>query len=328
MKRRQLLTGIGGCMGMLILILDGRTALSGARQGVELCLKTVIPSLFPFFVLSILLTSSLPGSRLPLLRPLGRLCGVAEGAESLLIPAFLGGYPVGAQSVAEAFRSGQLSRPQAERLLAFCNNAGPAFLFGMAGSMFPRKWMAWTLWGIHIAGAVFTALVIPGSSGETAAMPTKAPLSPAAALSSAVKVMASVCGWVMLFRVLLAFLSRWLLWILPAAAQVVVAGVLELSNGCCELMAVSDVSVRFCICAGILAFGGLCVAMQTASVTGGLSLRLYFLGKTLQTAFSLALAWAVSCGTWLPFGILFLLFLGAKLQKKQKKSRFPSASGV
>ena len=310
---------------MLILILDAKTALSGAQQGVALCLKTVIPSLFPFFVLSILLTSSLLGSRLPLLRPLGRLCGMAEGAESLLIPAFLGGYPVGAQSVAEAFRSGQLSKPQAERMLAFCNNAGPAFLFGMAGSLFPRKWMAWALWGIHIAGAVFTALAIPGGSGKTVSIPKKAPLSPSAALSTAVKVMASVCGWVMLFRVLLAFLSRWLLWMLPAAVQVAVTGMLELSNGCCELMAISDIPVRFCICAGILAFGGLCVTMQTVSVTAGLSLRLYFLGKALQTVFSLALAVAVVCGTWLPFGILFLLFFGAKLQKK---SRFPSAVGV
>ena len=46
---------------MLALILDGRTAIDGARQGIELCLRTVIPSLFPFFVLSILLTSSLLG---------------------------------------------------------------------------------------------------------------------------------------------------------------------------------------------------------------------------------------------------------------------------
>ena len=81
---------------MLALILDGRTAIDGARQGIELCLRTVIPSLFPFFVLSILLTSSLLGSSLAVLRPLGRLFGMPDGAESLLIPAFLGGYPVAA----------------------------------------------------------------------------------------------------------------------------------------------------------------------------------------------------------------------------------------
>ncbi|MGM9548862.1 MAG: hypothetical protein ACI3V5_03355 [Faecousia sp.] len=325
MKRKQLWTGTGICIGMLVLILDGKTALEGARQGVVLCLKTVVPSLFPFFVLSILLTSSLLGSSLPLLRPLGRLFGIPEGAESLLIPAFLGGYPVGAQSAAAAFRSGQLSKQEAERLLSFCNNAGPAFLFGMAASMFPRRWMAWALWGVHIGGALFAALLIPGSGKRSVKMTQSDPPSLTSALNTSIRVMASVCGWVVLFRVILAFLSRWILWILPTAVQVAVTGFLELSNGSCELLSVSDVSARLCICSAILAFGGLCVTMQTLSVTAGLSLRQYFLGKLLQTVFSLALTVLIAYGIWLPFGALFLAALVLKLQKK---SSIPSASGV
>ena len=295
---------------MLALILDGRTAIDGARQGIELCLRTVIPSLFPFFVLSILLTSSLLGSSLAVLRPLGRLFGMPDGAESLLIPAFLGGYPVGAQNVAAAFRSGQLTKPEAERMLSFCSNAGPAFLFGMAAAMFPRRWMAWALWGIHIVGALFAALLIPGK-----------PAAPVRLTKTSPQVMATVCGWVVLFRVLLAFLKRWIFWILPAAVQVAVTGILELSNGCCELLAVTDVSARFCICSGILAFGGLCVTMQTVSVTAGLSLKPYFWGKLLQTLFSLALAALIAYGIWLPFGVLSVGALVIKLQKRGSFSR-------
>ena len=51
MRKKQLWTGIAASMGMLVLILDGKTALEGARQGIELCLRTVVPSLFPFFLL-------------------------------------------------------------------------------------------------------------------------------------------------------------------------------------------------------------------------------------------------------------------------------------
>ena len=75
-------------LALLLFAFPGESA-QGARQGVSLCAELILPSLFPFFVLSILLTSSLLGSRIPLLRPLGRLCGVPKGAESLLIPAFL-----------------------------------------------------------------------------------------------------------------------------------------------------------------------------------------------------------------------------------------------
>lgn len=324
MQKKKLWTGAAASLGMLVLILDGKTALEGARQGIELCLRTVIPSLFPFFLLSILLTSSFMGSSIPILRPLGKLCGIPKGAESILISGFLGGYPVGAQSIAASFRAGQLQKSDAERMLSFCNNAGPAFLFGMVASMFPRQWMAWALWGIHIASAVLVSLLIPGNVRKAVKPAPVKQTSLTLALRSAITVMATVCGWVVLFRVVIAFLSRWFLWLLPAAAQVAATGLLELSNGCCELLAVTDVQLRFCICAGMLAFGGLCVTMQTFSVTGGLSLRYYFLGKGIQTAFSIALSAAVVYGAWLPVGVLFLLFL----LLRQKKSSIPAAVSV
>lgn len=324
MQKRKLWTGAAAFLGMFVLILDGETALDGARQGIELCLRTVIPSLFPFFLLSIMLTSSFMGSSIPVLRPLGRLCAMPGGTESLLVSGFLGGYPVGAQSISAAYHAGQLEKNDALRLLAFCSNAGPAFLFGIVSPMFPRKWMAWALWGIHIAGAVMAALLIPGSSKKTVKLSYASPLSLSGALYASLKVIATVCGWVVLFRVLIAFFSRWFLWHLPVAAQVAVTGLLELSNGCSELLAVTDVRLRFCICAGMLSFGGLCVTMQTVSVTGGLSLRYYFLGKGIQTVFSIALSAAIVYRVWLPVGFLFLL----SLLFRQKKSSIPATVGV
>ena len=169
--------------------------------------------------------------------------------------------------------------------------------------------------------ALFAALLIPGKPAVPVRLTKTSPHSPASALNTAITVMATVCGWVVLFRVLLAFLKRWIFWILPAAVQVAVTGILELSNGCCELLAVTDVSARFCICSGMLAFGGLCVTMQTVSVTAGLSLKPYFLGKLLQTLFSLALAALIAYGIWLPFGVLSVGALVIKLQKRGSFSR-------
>ena len=52
-------------IGMMMLILDSKTALQGAANGIELCFRTLIPSLYPFFVLSILLTSALSAKYSP-----------------------------------------------------------------------------------------------------------------------------------------------------------------------------------------------------------------------------------------------------------------------
>jgi len=312
---------------MLILILDGKTALEGARTGIELCLKTVVPSLFPFFVLSILLTSSLSGASLAVFRPLGKLCGIPAGAESVALCGFLGGYPVGAQNIAAAYRAGGLSKADAERMLAFCNNAGPAFLFGMAGALFERRSMAWALWGIHIAGAIMAAQMIPPTPSQQHARINAQVVSLPSALSMAVRVMAVVCGWVVLFRVLIAFLNRWVLWAFPKAMRIAAIGLLELSNGCCALVSLPDGNLRFLLCSVMLAFGGLCVTMQTVSVTEGLSLRHYVTGKLLQTLFSLLLAVAAIQGVGLPC-CAALLLLALILRKTQKRSSIQRAVGV
>lgn len=318
MKRNQLLQGVGAFLGMLLLILDAKTALLGAQTGIDLCLRTVIPSLFPFFVCSILLTSSLSGISFSALRPFGKICGIPPGAETILLSGLFGGYPVGAQCVTAAYHNKLLSRGEAERMLAFCNNVGPAFLFGMVSSLFASPWISWLLWGIHILGALLTAVVLPPNGEERiSADSTVQQASIAQILRQAITAMGNVCGWVVIFRVVLAFLHRWLLWIFPVEIQTILAGILELTNGCVELGNVTDMHLRFLVVSGLLAFGGLCVTMQTISVTTGLSLRLYFLGKGIQTVFCTAVAFALAYRNCYPLGILLgMIIVKRKLQKK------------
>lgn len=327
MKRKSFWTGLLSSLGMLILILDGKTAMDGVKNGISLCLMTVIPSLFPFFLFSNLLTAAYVGHTLPFLSPFVKLCGIPKGTESIPLIGFIGGYPVGAQMIGDAYRGGQLRQSQAERMLAFCNNAGPAFIFGIAASLFPSKWMGLALWGIHILSAVMTACVLPGQERVSATLPIGKPITLTEAMNKSIRVMASVCGWIVFFRMLIAFFSRWFLWLFPSAVQIGIIGILELSNGCLALKEISNVSLRFLMCSGMLALGGLCVTMQTASTAKGLSLKYYFIGKLLQTEFSLLFSWSIIMGTWpvvfilLPPGILFW-------RKAQKRGSIQALAGV
>ncbi len=339
MKHMARISLTAACFGMLLMILDSKTAVAGAREGLELCIRTVIPSLFPFFVISSWMTPLLLGSKNPLLMPLGRIIRIPAGAESLLLVGFLGGYPTGALCVAEAFRRGRLSRQDAERMMVFCSNAGPSFLFGIVGGMFPRNWMVWLLWGIQIVSALVCGILLPGGADGQVTLPEETHSSLPAALAQALRSMASVCGWVVIFRVLLGFLDRWLFWVLPPEWSIVLSGVLELTNGCCSLPAVCGIGSRFLLASVLLSFGGLCVAMQTASVTEGLSFRLYLPGKLLQSAVSLMLSLAAQVllpdGVKLPM-MLFLLLPSAIFAlyflrsgaKKEKSSSIPVKLGV
>ena len=310
MRKGKKLSVLGAALAMTVLILDGKTALTGAAEGIELCTKVVIPSLFPFFVLSVYLMGILEGTNLPVLVLLGRWSGFSKGIEKLMIPAFLGGYPVGAKCVTEAWKAGVLDRDNAQKMLSFCSNAGPAFIFGMVASIFSEIWMVWALWAIHILSACLVARCIPTDSKSLFVGESKE-ISFSSALASSVTVMMQVCGWVILFRILMGFLDRWFLWMLSPVTRAWIVGILELSNGCCELAAVENEKLRFMICAGMLAWGGICVSMQTASVTGGLSLAYYVTGKSLQTVFSLLIAAGTIYGThWiLLLAAMILIFL-------------------
>lgn len=327
-------TSMPAAIGLLVLILDTRTALLGASQGLELCIRTVIPSLFPFFVLSILLTSALTGESIPIPRPLGRLCGIVKGGESLLLVGMLGGYPTGAQCVAQAYRDGTLAKQDAQRMIAFCNLAGPAFLFGIVAGKFSNPLAPWVLWLIHILTALLVSVLLPNRSNSAAVLKPSKPLTITDAMVRSLRIIASVCGWIILFRIVITFLDRWMLWLLPTPYQVAITGFLELSNGCCDLGRISSESLRFILAAGMLSFGGVCVTMQTASVTAGLSLKTYLKGKILQSLLSIALA-AMIQGSKIQIPVLFWVIIAASiavsvkfLQEKQKKSSISQLVGV
>ena len=289
-QRKNYWTSCMAALGFIILILDAKTAVSGARDGLLLCINVVVPSLFPFFVLSAIVNSMLTGMHWRFLRPIGKLCGIPKGGESFLLLGLLGGYPVGAQCISDAYSRNLIDKDSAKRMLGFCNNAGPAFIFGMLGNMFDTKTALWCLWGIHILSAILVGIILPNKKESNCSIPTKETISIHSALDTGIKNIAFVCGWVILFRVILTFTQRWFLWLMPDTYQTVIAGILELSNGCLGLHGVTKDGLRYVLGAGFISFGGLCVGMQTMSTTKSLDRNFYFPGKILQTTFSLILA--------------------------------------
>ena len=287
------LTVLFSVMGLAFLILDTKTAITGMIEGMEICWQTLLPSLFPFILLSTLLTASILGKRIPFLRVFGRLLGMPKGTESIFIVGFLGGYPVGAQCITQAYQNGHISRENAERMLCFCSNAGPAFLFGLGTRLFPSVWYCWVVWLIHIISAMAVGFLTPTVPETADCISESKILSLPNALHSSIRTMSQICGWVVLFRVILSFCQCWFLWMLPQYWQLGFSGLLEIANGCCALSQVTQIEVRVVLFSFFLGFGGLCVAMQTKTVCEELSIQGYLCGKILQAILSLLLSLSV-----------------------------------
>lgn len=281
--------GIAAAAAMTALILDIQTAIQAAAQAIEICVKTAIPSLFPFFVLSGILVPYASHLRLPFLRKLLKL---PDGWESIFLLGCLGGYPVGAQCIAQGYSSGKLDREQAQRMLGFCTNCGPSFLFGIVGCALGSSKQALAVMLTGIISAIIVGMLWPCREQKNAENPQIPSVSLPQAVRQALRSMASVCAWIILGKVLLAFLTRWFLWRLSDELQLITTGMLELTNGCLMLRQCANEDLRFAAACAMTSFGGLCVAMQVRSLCAdtGLEDRLYLPQKLLQSAAASILA--------------------------------------
>ena len=122
------------CLLAFSILRAPASACSYSALALQLWFEKMIPSLFPFMVLSGLIVRLNLGRdiSLPAYPLLGRLYRISRTMCTTLITGFLFGFPLGAKTIAEQYSLGQLSREQAQYLLSFCNNIGPVYLLSFA----------------------------------------------------------------------------------------------------------------------------------------------------------------------------------------------------
>ncbi|MDE6606989.1 MAG: hypothetical protein K2K54_04435, partial [Lachnospiraceae bacterium] len=116
-------------LGMLIF---PKLSVHFALSALNLWFTKMIPTLFPFMVLSgILIRMNLVKPLCSPLRPLSRLLfGVEENGIFCIIIGFLCGFPMGAKVISDLYKRNEISLKEAEYLLSFCNNIGPIYFCG------------------------------------------------------------------------------------------------------------------------------------------------------------------------------------------------------
>lgn len=320
-RLRKFLFPAAAVLLFLLLTLFAGDAADAARDGLQLSLHIAVPALFPFFVASALLTGSGLVDTLgrALTRPMNALYGLGGNGAVALVLGLTGGYPVGAQTICDLYRAQAITRTEAERLIGFCNNTGPAFIISFAGvAVCGSARTGAYLYLIHVLAAIITGIAMtpaPDSaplSVRSAAISPKEAKTPAAVFLNAVQESFMICltitAFITFFSVLLTLLRRtYLLALLGAigtpalsalgfpagTADAAAAGVLELTNGLALLPPLGlNHHLLLPLTAFLLGFGGLSVHCQTLSILqqAGLSSRRHFMGKVLHGAISAALA--------------------------------------
>lgn len=288
------------CLLSLPLILQNAAAAADAmREGLALCARTVIPSLFPFMVLSELVVKSGASDLLgrlaaPLLR---RLFGIRHEAASAVVLGLLSGFPVGARTAAALYEEGQIDSRELAHLLCFCNLPSSAFVTGAIGlSLFGSRDFGRWLYLTTLLSALLVGVGLRffkkkerlrGTACETATPVKKRRNAPAVltdAVCDSARAMLSVCGFVLFFGTLVACLARaWSSLSLPKALESALFGFFEMTGGVACASAVQG-RRGMLLCAAIVGWSGLSVHFQIMSLCERcrVSFRPYFLAKAVQ----------------------------------------------
>ena len=299
-----------------------RETSAAAVQGLSLCARVLIPSLFPFMVVSNAAVSGGIADRIGRLldRPMAILFGVPGVCATAFVLGLIGGYPVGAYNAVMLYRSGACTRTQAERLLAFCNNCGPAFILGVVGaSVFGCTAAGVMLYSAHILSSVIIGIMFrfygrgdggvrrPAAAGGQSERLSYPALINRSVKSSAQSVI-NVCAYVIFFSVAVRLLQ--LTGVIPALARALntllrpldlppkfterlISGIFEMTGGVSGIASGANPVYGLTGVAFMLGWAGLSVHFQVLDFMcdSGLSPRPYIVGKLLHGSLSAVLAY-------------------------------------
>ncbi len=283
--------------GFLLIFSDkARTSVSDA---VSDCLEVIIPSLFAFSALAMYLQKS--GLYKTALKPftfiLSKILKTDEEICGLILLSNIGGYPVGASLLSSLVDENRLGKNDAARLMCCCFGSGPSFIIGMVGKVVFNSAIAGTFLFLScfLSSLVMAAVVLSKEKVTLKKAGGGYDLSAGCfinSVSAAAKAMFSVCTMIVIFSVISAALSETGVFLPLGENAVIFSSILEVTR--IKEMTAGSMP----ICAALLSFGGVCVALQITAIVGG---RIP-LGKFLLSRIPAA---ALSAG----FSALFSLFL-------------------
>jgi len=290
------------CLALILCHSD--TAISYMEQGLTLCAKTVIPSLFPFMVLSELLVASGGGEVLGKLCavPVKRIFGISGASVCALMMGLVCGFPVGTKTAVSLCWRGLISEKELSRLICFCNIPSSAFLINAVGaSLFGSRRFGLLLYIICLLSAILTAvllrLLFPLSDTKS---DSASPVIPSGmtvfthAVTAAAMAMLYVCAYVVFFSALIGTLGHLLhTWGADRTITAFLFGIFELSGGVMQASAIPNRRLGQLLTAALCGWSGISVHLQILSLCDDFStpfsFRPYIWCKLLQGGLCAAL---------------------------------------
>lgn len=265
-----------------LLLKNPDISIQYVTRGLRLCCTAVIPTLFPFMVLSELLMRTGGGELMgrALAAPMRALFGLSGAGSCAFLLGAVCGFPVGTRAAVMLYDRGLLERSEAERLISFCNYPSSAFMISATGAaLWQNRQLGAAMYASVLAAGVIAGIIsgIPArrAAKKEGVVPTDMPHTvrkpQPTALSNSVTAAATstlnVCAYVAFFSCVVGCISHILARISPSrTVEAAIYSFFELTSGAAASAAVIPSRTGILMCTAAAGWSGLSVALQVFSV--------------------------------------------------------------
>lgn len=296
---------------MALMLAKPAYYLTSARKGLSLFATSVLPSLFPFYFCSLMLTYMGAVSTISELgrRGVRALYNTPKESAYALFLSMLCGYPVGASTICELYQNGVIDKRDVKSASAFCSTSGPIFMIGtIGGAIFSNAKFGWIVLFSHYLGALINGIIYRKRNKskekdvKISALDVDGVLS--STISKATINMLYVGGYVVLCGMIVdtleliglsnvtnAFSND-----IASAIKSIIYGSIEMTRGVIESANCQNIRLSSVLCTSAVSFGGLSITLQNYTFLSkcGMSIFEILLRKITQCAISALLAFVLS----------------------------------
>ena len=270
----------------LLVILFPDVIQKSAFDGIALCAKSIIPTLFPFIILSDFLLSLYTFDKRSLSAAIfEKVFGVGAVCISAFVCGLLCGFPIGAILTKSLYDNGAIDKKDAENILPIVTVPSFAFVIcGVGAGMLGSVKSGIFLWLSSVISALIVGFVFRSGEKKLPVIReiSKTKFNLAASIKKSGYTAISISSFIIFFSVVLGVLKAF---IKNEYICSVLSAFFEIGNASDTIIFSSiPYTAKLPLLGFALGFSGLSVLMQVVGVVSDskISCKTYFLQKTLQ----------------------------------------------
>lgn len=277
------------CLGLIIF---SEKAKQGVMTSMTLCKDVLIPSMFPFLILSNFVANSQVSQVIgKAMKPIcNHVFHISELAGSAILLGLTCGYPMGAVITDRLMENGEIDKETGKRMLRFCYSSGLPFAVTAVGTvLLGSTKLGVIIWASNTIGAVIIG-IFDGVGYRKTVQPHRAEwlFQPASSslvksVKSSVNAMVNVCAYVILFGCLSGVIES------LGSVKAYALSLLEITNGAKNSIGILPVP----LIAFYTGIGGVCIHLQLQEVCNeaGMSFFEFFKYRIIQGILSGFICW-------------------------------------